>query len=327
MLTEQAQSNAYKYNCDYCYFKCSKQSEWARHITTNKHNTLVNTAKKRQKTPNDNTYECLCGNEYKHRQSLFTHKKTCHVIQNNSPANSDQQNDVLSNAIITLINQNNELRNIIIEQNQNHMNSYVDISKHITTELINAVKSGQLGNTNNSNNILTNNNSNNTTFNLQFFLNETCKDAINIDEFINNIKITNADLEETARLGYSGGISRIVMNELNSMEVTKKPIHCSDVKRETIYIKENNTWQKDDDTKTKLVSAIKQIARKNYMHILEWAKDNPSHKDYDSKVGKLYNKIITNSMNGINEAEQTDNIKKIVKTIIKSSAIDKQLLV
>jgi len=207
------------------------------------------------------------------------------------------------------------------------MNSYVDISKHITTELINAVKSGQLGNTNNSNNILTNNNSNNTTFNLQFFLNETCKDAINIDEFINNIKITNADLEETARLGYSGGISRIVMNELNSMEVTKKPIHCSDVKRETIYIKENNTWQKDDDTKTKLVSAIKQIARKNYMHIIEWAKDNPSHKDYDSKIGKLYNKIITNSMNGINETEQIDNIKKIVKTIIKSSAIDKQLLV
>jgi hypothetical protein len=110
------------------------------------------------------------------------------------------------------------------------------------------------------------------------------------------------------------------------MELTKKPIHCSDVKRETIYIKDNNVWEKDDDNKTKLVSAIKQIARKNYMHIFEWTKDNPAYNDYDSKVNKLYNKIVSNSMSGSSESEQMDNIAKIVKTIVKISAIDKQMI-
>jgi len=249
-----------------------------------------------------------------------------------------EESNVLTNAIVSLIAQNAELQNMILEQNkmqieQNKHNiehnqqrleltsqTLTDISKHISSELINAVKMGQLGTVNNT---MTNINN---TFNLQIFLNETCKDALNIDEFIENIKVTNADLEETARLGYSGGISRIFLNELNALDITKKPIHCSDAKRETIYIKDNNVWEKDDEDKSRLTKAVKQAARKNYMHIFEWEKDYPQcKKDPDSKVAKLYNKIICNSMSGSSGAEQIDNVNKIVKIIIRASIIDKQL--
>jgi len=309
-------------------------------------------------------YYCSCGKKYKTHGGCWKHKQKCllknsvdhnmHTFDENSknyatgsseydgmeednmsndgliidvPINeivttNELTNDSLTNAIVELIKQNNDLRTMIIEQNKNNTSSLIDVSKHITNELVNAIKNGQIGTTTN---IM--NNSHNTTFNLQVFLNETCKDALNIDEFIENIKVTNADLEETARLGYSSGISRIFLNELNALDITKKPIHCSDAKREIIYIKENDVWEKDDAEKTRLIKAVKQTARKNYMHIFEWEKDYPQYKkDPDSKLGKLYNKIVCNSMSGSSNAEQIDNINKIVKIIIKSSIINKQLL-
>ena len=291
------------------------------HIDTINH---VDITDKNASRDNNNAkhYKCeTCDKIYVNSGGLWKHKQKCTVIK------EQETEDVLTNAIINLLSQHNELRNIVMEQNKQNFElttqTINDISKHITSELVNAVKTNFVPSVINNN---TMNNSNNT-FNLNLFLNETCKDALNIDEFINNIQVTNADLEETARLGYSNGIGRIFVNELNALDVTKKPIHCSDMKRETIYIKENNVWEKDNNDKTKLVEAIKKVARKNYMHIFEWEKTYPKCKtDFDSKERKQYNKIVSNSMIGGTDAEITDNINKIVKIVIKNSVIDKTVI-
>jgi len=323
------------YFCEKCNFTSSHKNDYSKHLQTIKHIHGVNGTQKTQKNPEtpSKTFICSCGRQYKTYSGLWKHSqlaltcKTQAAVSLENPVVEEpkdkEETSQITIAILELIKQNNDLRNLVIEQNKNNVISFTDISKHITTELINAVKSGYIGN-NTIHNTL--NNTNNS-FNLNFFLNETCKDALNISEFIENIKITNADLEETARLGYSGGISRIFLNELNSLDITKKPIHCSDAKREIIYIKDNNVWEKDDEYKSKLVKAVKQTARKNYMRIFEWEKEYPQcKKDPDSKMGKLYNKIIINSMSGGSNAEQIDNVNKIVKIIIRNSIIDKNLL-
>ena len=319
------------YKCITCDYITSRKSDYVKHMSTDKHLRQQKATKDSQKLstkiPDElSSYDCECGKNYKNRSSLWKHKKkqNCHTIEDHNK----KETNILTNAIIELIKQNNDLRHIVLEQNQHTSNSLTDISKHITTELINAVKTGGIGTTNNNNNTLTNNNSHNTTFNLHFFLNETCKDALNINEFIQNIKVSNEDLEETARLGYSGGISRIFINELNQLDITKKPIHCSDAKRETVYIKENDIWEKDDEEKTRLTNAIKQTARKNIQQIFEWEKLHPICKtDPDSRYGRLYNKIILNSMSGGTIEEQVLNINKVIKNIVKHVVIDKQLMI
>jgi len=343
-----------QYYCDICDYNTCRKSDINRHLKSKCHfkremrkknaqnaqNAQINNidtithidtinqvdiTDKNASRDNNNAkhYKCeTCDKIYVNSGGLWKHKQKCTVIK-------EQENeDVLTNAIINLLSQHNELRNIVMEQNKQNFElttqTINDISKHITSELVNAVKTNFTPSVINNNNTM--NNSNNT-FNLNLFLNETCKDALNIDEFINNIQVTNADLEETARLGYSNGIGRIFVNELNALDITKKPIHCSDMKRETIYIKENNVWEKDNNDKTKLVEAIKKVARKNYMHIFEWEKMYPKCKtDFDSKERKLYNKIVSNSMIGGTDAEITDNINKIVKIVIKNSVIDKTVI-
>ena len=328
-----------KYSCSICDYNTSVKFNYTKHLSTGKHlkrafgdgYVIFGDGK-------SSKYICCnCDKEYNSNNGLWCHKKKCKVVNTILPNDlntNEDANGILTNAIISLITQNNELRNLILEQNKQTLEltaqSITDISKHITTELINAVKSGGIGttNNNNNNNTLTNNNSHNTTFNLHFFLNETCKDALNINEFIQNIKVSNEDLEETARLGYSGGISRIFINELNQLDITKKPIHCSDAKRETVYIKENDIWEKDDEEKTRLINAIKQTARKNFQQIFEWEKLHPMCKsDPDSRYGRLYDKIILNSMSGGTIEEQVCNINKVMKNIVKHTVIDKQSMI
>ena len=339
------------YSCNKCAFISHHKNDYAKHILTRKHNGNDGNKtpeKKTQKTQVD-CFVCNCGKEYRTHSGLWKHNKSCngtldiipidsnHIIDfnesitpNNITIDTNIQTQVLSSAIMELIKQNNELRNIIIQQNKQttEVTTQVmsDVSKHITTEIINAVKVGNLGVINNT--INNTNNNNNNSFNLNVFLNETCKDAMNMDEFIQQIKISDEDLEETARLGYSGGISRIFIKELNSLDVTQKPIHCSDAKRETVYIKDNDKWEKDDDEKSNLVKAIKKMAHKNFLQLFEWEKTHPMcKKDPDSLSGRLYNKIILNSMSGGTIEEQLQNINKVVKSIIKTTIIDKQYLI
>ena len=205
---------------------------------------------------------------------------------------------ITTDLVIKLIEQNKELQQTLIEQNKTMMGL--------------AEKAG--------NNINFNNNK---TFNLNVFLNETCKDAINLTDFVNQIQVSIKDLEETGTIGYAEGISKVFIKNLNDIDYNMRPIHCSDSKRETLYIKENNEWNKDTDDKANLTKAIKQVAHKNIKQISEWQKLNPEYNNPDSKQNDKYMKIIMNSMSGSTKEESDKNYEKIAKNIARNTIIDK----
>jgi hypothetical protein len=218
---------------------------------------------------------------------------------------------ITTELVLELIKDNKELQNIIVQQN-NTINNIVDkFSKNEITNNINT----------NSNN---NTNSHNKAFNLNVFLNETCKEAINISDFVNSIKVSFEDLENTGRKGYIDGISNIITKNLKNLEEHNRPIHCSDFKREIIYIKDNNEWTKETDNKPILTKAIKVIANENIKQIKGWREKYPDCTEADSKKNNMYLKIVSNSMNGITEEEGQKNISKIITNVSKETIIQKE---
>jgi hypothetical protein len=170
-------------------------------------------------------------------------------------------------------------------------------------------------------NLVTQNN-----FNLNVYLNEECKDALNLVEFVDGLKVTLSDLEETAKIGYTEGVSRIFINGLNELEAKKRPIHCSDGKREVLYIKESDEWSKEDEKKSHLTKAIKKVSNKNIKQIYEWQKKYPNYKDPESKESDRYMEMIYNTMSGSTTEEQESNMNKIIKNITKKTIIDKSMI-
>jgi len=305
MTDQKVQKGATIFECKLCDYKCSKQFFINRHNQTKKHQILTNTDQKVQKGAD---FSCVCGKKYKHKQSLFTHKNICQPISHEQHVELkiEEKEEVKKEEpfdkemlIIQLLKQNQELQK-----------SLIDISK-------NAV------NVNNNNNNNNTNNSHNKTFNLQFFLNEECKDALNISEFVSLIKVELEDLETTGRLGYVEGVSRIMNKNLKELDINKRPIHCSDLKRETLYIKNDDQWTKEDDTKPILKKAIKQVANQNIKKISEWRQKYPDCTDSESRKNDLYLKIVSNSMSGLTTEEQIKNYEKIVSKVVKEAVIDK----
>jgi len=298
-----------KFVCECCDFNCFKQSDWNRHISRPKHifnekgykmgNNII------EKTQ-DGESTCECGKTYRYSSGLWRHKKNCEILKKTPEKvllnNISFGTQITPELVIQLIEQNKELQQTLIDQNKTIM------------EL--AQKAG----INNSHNNINNNNK---TFNLQFFLNETCKNAINLTDFINQIQLSLNDLEETGRLGYAEGISKVFINNLNDIDYTQRPIHCSDSKRETLYIKDDNQWTKDDEQKTILTKAIKQVAGKNIKQISEWQKQHPEYNDPESKQNDKYMKIVLNSMSGSTKEESEKNYEKIAKNITKETIIEK----
>jgi len=294
--------NADIFHCINCNFNCSKQSDWERHINTQKHKNHHSLNKIEQnyakKTP---TFICVnCSKIYKAKTSLWYHKQKCNLPKKEPISEISNNSQITPELIIELIHQNKELQQTLIDQNKTIM------------EL--AQKAG-----NNNNN----NNNNNKTFNLQLFLNETCKDAINLTDFVNQIQVSISDLEETGKLGYAEGISKVFIKNLNDIDYSNRPIHCSDSKRETLYIKDDNQWIKDDEQKTNLTKAIKQVANKNIKKISEWQQLNPEYNNPDSKQNDKYMKIVLNSMSGSTKEEADKNYEKIAKNIAKEVVIEK----
>ena len=291
---------------------------WEKHILTAKHitryNSALNDTKKIQivcgndkKMPDDNAYACSCGKIFKYHSGLWRHKKTCVIIPKTELPDTDLSNNDLSDKelIIMLLNENKEFKQIIIEQNK----TLIEVTKNSTN--------------NTTNNNITNTNSHNKTFNLQFFLNETCKDALNITEFVSSIKMQITDLETTGRRGYVEGVSRIINKNLKELDMFKRPIHCSDLKRETLYIKNDNEWKKENDDKPLLTKVIKQVANENIKQIGEWKKEHPDCTDSTSRQNDLYLKIVSNAMSGGTSDEQSKNYEKIISNIAKEVVIDK----
>jgi hypothetical protein len=289
-----------KYSCETCDYYTSNVKDYNKHLATQKHQRLMCLTKCPQFTQNT----CKCGKSYKHLSSLCKHKKSCEFILSDNNANLkpketlgyDANLERLTNVVLEVLKQNTELtKQISALSNQSTINSH---------------------NTNN-------NNSHNKTFNLQFFLNEQCKDALNIKDFVESIQLQLSDLETTGRLGYVDGISSIFINNLEQLDTHMRPLHCSDSKREILYIKDNDQWTKESDDKTIIQNAIKQVANKNIKQISEWQKENPEYSDSSSKVNDKYIKIVSNAMSGSTPEEQKNNINKIIKNVSKRVIIDK----
>jgi hypothetical protein len=231
-------------------------------------------------------FVCKCGKEYKHRQSLCVHKKKCKLNNNNEEL------------VKYLMKENSEMKHMII-----------DVCKNIGTTMQNT-------------NSFNNTNSNNKTFNLQFFLNETCKNAMNIMDFVDSVKLQLTDLEKVGELGYINGISNIIVENLNALDVDKRPVHCTDSKRDILYIKDNNKWEKENEEKNHLRNVIKKVANKNARLLPEFKAKHPDCIKSYSKFTDQYNKIIIESMggHGDNDLEKED---KIIHKIAKEVVIDK----
>jgi hypothetical protein len=311
MATKSIKKNKDSFDCVVCDYSTSYKCNYNKHIVTPKHVMATNSNKSQQKVSesisdsSDNNACKICGKKYQNRSGLWRHKKKCGIIQCKEDLNDQKKQQQL---VDYLMKENSEFKQLMIDQNKQMMDQ--------NKQMMDLAKNS--GNHNN-NTINTNNNN----FNLQFFLNETCKDAMNIMEFVDQLQVSVKDLEETGRLGYSEGISKIFINGLKQINISDRPIHCADSKREIVYIKDKNQWNKEDDNKSLLTNAIKHVAHKNMRQIKEWTKVNPEYNDSSSKQNDRYLKIVSNSMNGSTEEETIKNYNKIIKNITKETVIEK----
>ena len=312
-----------KFLCNKCQYNTCNKKDYNKHLVTSKHKNATNETLNPQKNPKksqEHMLVCFCGIIFNSRTTLWRHKKTCIptdvLVEEEKEDKKYKANEGDNEEESIPLNQNSLLE-YIIKENAEFKNLIIELLKKETIGNIN-------NNTIHNNNI--SNNCNNKSFNLNVFLNEKCKDAMNMSEFIDTIKMQLSDLENFAHLGYADGVSKIFVQGINALDIHLRPIHCSDSKRETLYIKDNNEWVKETDDKPLIKSAIKRVAFKNIKQINEWIKENPECKDPRTKKYDKYNKIVMNSMSGGTTEEQTDNIEKIVKNVTKAVTIDKYAL-
>ena len=305
--------------CNTCHYICSKSSEWHRHLLTRKHMALTNpNIECSEKSPSSvQSYECKCGKKYRHRSTLSQHKKVCSDNQSNTPAYTSQSSttleqnhkssseDLQTNLILELVKQNQEFKQLLIEQNKT---------------IIEVAKNSQVNNT------ISNSNNNNKTFNLNVFLNETCKDAMNMKDFIKSLELSLPELERMGEVGFAEGMSRVFVDRLNSLDITKRPIHCSDVKREIIHIKDDNKWERDNANLDRLRKIIKQLTHKNILRVDDWKKANPGCTEYNSRKNVQYLRINMEAIGPVDEAEEKRDFGKIIRRVAENTAIDKKYL-
>jgi transcriptional regulator with PAS, ATPase and Fis domain len=293
--------------CNLCHFLSCNKKDYNRHIETKKHIFNVSQCFSIEKTQK-NPYECHCGKTYKDNSGLWRHKKKC-IFEDNEIEEKSQSNEIqeLKEIMKYLMKENSEMKNMMMAQHTSTQNMMMDV-----------IKTGTHNTTNNTN-------SHNKAFNLNFFLNETCKDAMNITDFVSSIKVSLDDLENTGRQGYVEGISNIILQKLKNLNHYDRPIHCADQKREVLYIKNDNQWIKEGEEKPLLTKAIKTIANENIKQIKTWRDKNPECTDSDSRKNNLYLKIVSNSMNGSTETESDKNIDKIISNVAKETIIPKEL--
>ena len=305
MANNKSQKVANKFECETCDYICYNKFDFNKHLLTRKHSDTNETNEKSQKIAK--TYSCLnCNNEYKHRSSLCKHSKTCEPKpQPKQPSDNPDYMTIINK----LLNQNNELKNFIIEQASEHNKE--------TLEIVNKVIENVKPLT--TNNTINGNVNNNQKFNISVFLNEQCKDAINFSDFIKNIEVSREDLENNAQLGFVDGFSKILIENLKQLSRTERPIHCTDVKRETMYIKDDDKWNKEEDP-TKMNNAIQEVTRKSLRTLLNWKDENIDYKDNDSEFSNLCIVIQKNSMAAHNRDVY---FSKVVKAVAKEVIINK----
>lgn len=299
---EERNPNKLIHVCDACNYSTKNRYDYTKHMKCAKHLRMT-----QMSSTNSSTVVCHCGKVFKERTGLWRHKKSCvsttHDIASFCEKDTSllrevatEKDDNLSGAIMTLIKQNQELQKQLL-----------DIAKE-SKQIIH-------------NSIVTNHNTNH--FNLQVFLNETCKEALNMMDFVKLMKIELSDLEEIGRMGYSDGVSRIFVNGLKELDAHKRPIHCSDLKRETLYIKEDNVWEKDNEEKKLIKQAIRCVEQKNIVQIPIWIKAHPNCVVSSNKENTKYLNMICESTGGKDYSQIENNIDKIIRNIAREVVIDK----
>ena len=289
--------------CEKCDYTTSRKSQYDRHCLTAKHKRMTNGL---QKSSESSAHVCSCGKQFKYRQGLHKHKDNC--IKEPVPSgNADvivENPPIDTSLIVKLVQQNEFLQNLLVQESKEK------------SDLINKLIEREPGTVNTNCNNTVNNNQK---FNLNFFLNETCKDAMNIQEFMENLCITFQDLLKIGNDGFVNGVSDIFIKELRELDVTKRPIHCTDSKRDTIYLKENGEWGKDDKDKTKLKNIIEKVEYKNVVALQKWCNENPDAKVNNTDKNLLRDKIYLQTLQG---DERTRD--KIVKNIAREVLADKE---
>ena len=305
MMTKNSPKIAKFFECIKCDYECSKESDFKKHVATRKHQKDANELQQNR----DTAYECECGKTYKFRQGLSVHKKKCigneTLITLPPPLTPGTDKQIIE----LLIKENTDIKNIMLEV----VRSNSDLQKQFAE----ACRNSSMTNSHNNTHV----NSHNKTFNLQFFLNEQCKDAMNIGEFVNSFDLQLSDLESVGDLGYVEGMSKIFLDKLSSTDIYKRPMHCSDGKRETIYIKDEDRWEKEHRTNPKLRYAIKTLSFKNMKLTNLWSDTYPESKNNESHLNDVYMKLVIQSTGG--KGEIGDSEDKIIRRIAKEIVIDK----
>jgi len=299
-VTNSVPKSSEKFHCECCDYSTCRKSQYTRHLSTDKHQIRTNETFETKMQPNSSEkFQCLCGISFNNRTTLWRHKKKCN-FEKKYDEDNNQHGSSLSDKdlIIMLLKQNTEL---------------MDMLKNTSSTQANH-------NTNSLNN--NNNNSNNKTFNLQFFLNETCKDAMNIMDFVDSIKLQLSDLEKVGEIGYTQGISNIITTNLKALDVTQRPVHCTDKKRETMYIKDENKWEKEDEQNTKLRKVIRRVANKNMRLLPVFREKYPEYNNSSSKISDKYDKIALEATGGFG-GDDKEKEEKIIHNISKCVIIDK----
>jgi hypothetical protein len=342
MATIIVPKSSKRFRCEICDFDSSRKSQYDRHTLTTKHkmatNATVGQHEKDTKVAISKTYKCACGKEYLHHCSIWKHRKNCSFEKEKGNEKEKENNTDIEiikekqqptlfvpdspNIVMELLKQNSEFKELIKEQSYHMMEnnkSILEQNKNMC-ELISKVGVGSTT-TNHTN---SHNTTNKNRFNINLFLNEQCKDAMNIMDFVNSLQLQLSDLEKVGEIGFVKGISNILVKNLKELDVCKRPIHCSDLKRETLYVKDENTWEKENGKNEKLTKMIQHVAHKNVKQIPEWQKEHPDFKDSESIESEKYLKIVGESMGGTTEDDDIDNYNKIIKTLAKEVTIEKE---
>jgi len=324
LAIEKTQKNAKQFFCEFCYFNTANKYDYTRHVSTRKH--LINSGsndlaiKKTQKNAkNARAYKCeSCDCSYNDASGLWRHKKKCsHYIISPAYVSEELVEAKINNSsifnpemLMEMMRQNKDIQNLLIEQNKSITEQNIKLMDELKD-----VRKIQNNITN------TNSNNNNNSFNLNFFLNEQCKNAVNLADFIESLQVGVKDLEKTGKLGFVEGISSIFLNGLRELDVYSRPIHCTDLKRETVYVKDQDKWEKENAEKPRLKNAVKRIATKNLKQLPNWEKENPEFSNFSSKESEQYLVLSKNSLGGYDKEEDTKYQDNIIRNVLKETKV------
>ena len=289
MITENPPKTAKKFTCDKCDYKSNKLSDYKNHLKTKKHGQSQNSD---AGVFQNKRYICDCGKEYKYRQGLYTHRKSCNYINNENIIIQNENKDEMKNLVCKLINENQDLKNTLLEEN-----------KELRKQISNMVP--LIGN---------NNNNIKQKFNINVFLNEKCKDALSMDQFIEGIEVSIKNLLTTRDKGQAQGVTDIIMDNMNRLSIYERPLHCTDKKRETLYIK-TDEWECDAN-KTKINDAIKKIEAKQFKNIKNWVDQHPNYMTNEKEQDEFL-KIVKETSNSIEK-----NREKVIKNICNGNTLN-----